>query len=276
MDLPYDAFKLLVTDDEVHAGELSTYLDKINNERKGVVASIVKEIKKNIKALDDLDNVIVMGNPDWKPALLGLVANSIAEEYDKPVFLWGRDGGDVLKGSCRSDGKVNLVSMMEMVKESFIGFGGHAYAGGFSIKTEDVHTLGKVLSDVYEKAKKYHADNVEEIFIDKHLEVDDVSWNTYSVVEKFAPFGVGNPKPLFLFNSILIDEVNHFGKEKNHLKLEFKKNNGKVVSAIAFFKTNESFEKALEKGERINLVATMEKSMFRNFPKLRLRIVDII
>jgi single-stranded-DNA-specific exonuclease len=108
------------------------------------------------------------------------------------------------------------------------------------------------------------------------LEINDISWNTYSVIEKFAPFGAGNPKPLFLFNSILIDQVNHFGKEKNHLKLEFKKSDGKIISAIAFFKTSESFNKILEKGERINLVATMEKSMFRNFPELRLRIVDVI
>ncbi|MBT3282875.1 single-stranded-DNA-specific exonuclease RecJ [bacterium] len=276
MDLPYDAFKLLVTDDEVQADELSTYLNKINDERKGVVASIVKEVKKKIKALDKLSNVIVMGNPDWRPALLGLVANSIAEEYEKPVFLWGRDNGDVLKGSCRSDGNVSLVKMMELVGDTFVGFGGHSYAGGFSIKTENVHTLGETLSNVYEEARKHHGENKENTFIDKYLEVDDVSWNTYSIIEKFAPFGMGNPKPLFLFNSILIDQVSHFGKEKNHLKLEFKKSNGKMISAIAFFKTSESFDKVLGKGESINLVATMEKSMFRNFPELRLRIVDVI
>ena len=276
MDLPYDAFKLLVTDDEVHAGELSTYLDKINNERKAIVASIVKEIKKKIKNISEPKSVIVMGNPDWKPALLGLVANSIAEEYDKPVFLWGRDGGDMLKGSCRSDGNINLVNMMELAQDVFIGFGGHAYAGGFSVTVEKVHTLEEVLNNLYEQAKANHNDDSQLVYIDKTLDIDDVSWNTYSTIEKFAPFGVGNPKPLFLFNSILIDEVNHFGKEKNHLKLEFKKSDGKIVSAIAFFKTNESFEKALEKGERINLVATIEKSMFRNFPELRLRIVDVI
>lgn len=276
MDLPYDAFKLLVTDDEVHADELSTYLNKINDERKGIVAGIVKEIKKKIKASGDPKDVIVMGNPNWKPALLGLVANSIAEEYNRTVFLWGRDSGDILKGSCRSDGSVNLVNMMELAKDIFVGFGGHSYAGGFSIKTEDVHTLEQTLNDIYEEARKSHTDNPDEMFIDKHLEVDDINWSTYSVIEKFAPFGVGNPKPLFLFNSILIEQVSHFGKEKNHLKLEFKKSNSKTISAIAFFKTNESFKASLEKGERINLVATMEKSMFRNFPELRLRIVDVI
>ena len=166
--------------------------------------------------------------------------------------------------------------MMEIVKETFVGFGGHVYAGGFSIKTENVHTLEQTLSESYEEAKKYHEDNSEEVFIDKNLSVDDVDWNTYKTIEQLAPFGVGNLKPLFLFDNIEIHQVNHFGKEKNHLKLEFKKSNGKIIPAIAFFKNSESFDASLEKGEKINLVATMEKSMFRNFPELRLRIVDII
>ncbi|MDP7466373.1 MAG: single-stranded-DNA-specific exonuclease RecJ [Candidatus Pacebacteria bacterium] len=276
MDLPYDAFKLLVTDDEIKADELSTYLNKINDERKGIVAGIVKEIKKRIAGLSELKEVIVMGNPNWRPAFLGLAANSIVEEYDRPVFLWGRESGDVLKGSCRSDGSVNLVNMMEMVKGAFIAFGGHAYSGGFSITNENIHTLEQTLSESYEEAKKHHEDNGEEMFIDKSLDIDDVSWDTYKTIEQLAPFGIGNPKPLFLFNDIEMHQVSHFGKEKNHLKLEFKKSDGKVISSIAFFKNSKSFDKSLEKGEKINLVATMEKSMFRNFPELRLRIVDVV
>lgn len=276
MDKPYDAFKLLVTDDEIQADELCTYLNKINDERKGIVAGIVKEIKKRIAGLSELKEVIVMGSPNWRPALLGLAANSIVDEYDRPVFLWGRGNDDALKGSCRSDGSVNLVNMMEMVKETFIAFGGHPYSGGFSITNENIHTLEQTLGSAYEEAKKRHEDNSEEIFIDKNLSIDDVSWNTYRTIEKLAPFGVGNPKPLFLFNALEIYQVNHFGKEKNHLKLEFKKGDGKIIPAIAFFKNSESFETNLKKDGKINLVATIEKSMFRNFPELRLRIVDVI
>lgn len=276
MDLPYDAFKLLVTDDEIKADELSTYLNKINDERKGIVAGIVKEIKKRISGLSELKDVIVMGNPNWRPALLGLAANSIVEEYDRPVFLWGRENDGLLKGSCRSDGSVNLVNMMEMVKDAFIAFGGHAYSGGFSITNENIHTLEKTLSGSYEEAKKHHEDNGEEMFIDKKINVDDVNWDTYKTIEKLAPFGYGNPKPLFLFEDALIENVEHFGKEKNHLKLEFKKSDGKIISSIAFFKNSGSFSKVLEKGSKIDLVATMEKSTFRNYPELRLRIVDVI
>ena len=164
-----------------------------------------------------------MGNPNWKPALLGLVANSIAEEYDKSVFLWGRDGGDILKGSCRSNGTVNLVNMMKIAKDTFIEYGGHSYAGGFSITTKNVHTLEQTLNSLYKKAVANYDNDSELIHIDKTLEIDDVNWNTYKTIEQLAPYGIGNPKPLFLFNDIEVYRVSHFGKEKNHLKFEFKK-----------------------------------------------------
>lgn len=276
MARPEGAFHLFTTDDKINADELSAYLNKANDERKGIVSGIVKEIKRRIAGLSELKEVIVMGNPNWKPAFLGLAANSIVEEYDRPVFLWGRDGGGLLKGSCRSNGSVNLVYMMEMVKETFIGFGGHAYSGGFSVTNEKVHTLEQILNDTYKRAKKCHQDNCCEMFIDMNLDINDVNWDTYKIIEQLAPFGTGNPKPLFLFDGVEIANVKHFGKEKNHLQLDFEKNNGKIVSGIAFFKNSGSFDISLEKGKRISFVAAIEKSMFRNFPELRLRIADIM
>ena len=66
-----------------------------------------------------------------------------------------------------------------------------------------------------------------------------------------------------------------FGKEKNHLELKFKNSRDKDVTAIVFFQTGEKFPVSIKEGSSINLVATLEKSEFRNFPELRLRIVDI-
>ena len=107
MGIPLDAFKLLSTTDEAEAGVLAEHLNNKNDERKGLVASMVKEIKKKIKErYEDTDiemhRVIVLGNPEWKPSLLGLVASSFSDEHDRPVFLWGREGGDdssIIKGN---------------------------------------------------------------------------------------------------------------------------------------------------------------------------------
>lgn len=272
MGHPIEAFKLLITEDITEAETLSDYLQELNNERKGIVASMVKEIKKKINNFDEEKEVIVLGNPDWSPALLGLVANSILEKYNKPVFLWGKKGGKTIKGSCRSDGSVDVVELMASVRELFIDAGGHSFAGGFSVIPDKIHNFEKEIISAYKKLK---IKIKKEIFIDKKLSIDDVSWDTYKIVEQFAPFGEENPKPTFLFEDIVVDGIKHFGKEQNHLQLEFKKNDGKLATAIGFFKTQNDFGKKIEKGNKINLIASLEKSMFRNFPELRMRIVDI-
>ena len=282
MGVPLDAFRLLSTKDEVQAGILSDHLSKINDERKGIVAAYVKEIKKIVtRRLETgtMPKVLVVGNPDWKPSLLGLAANTLKDEYGCPVFLWGREDGSVIKGSCRSGGP-SVVDIMTTAKDVFIAYGGHTMSGGFSVSHEKIHTLEEALSAAYDVL--YGGSNTdtaatsrEGVVIDKKLSLNDVHWNTYKIIEQLAPFGVGNPKPLFLFERIVIVATKVFGKQKNHLELQFTNGLGKKVSAILFFASGELSEK-LSAGRVIDLVATFEKSMFKNYPELRLRVVDII
>ncbi|MEQ1561748.1 MAG: DHHA1 domain-containing protein, partial [Nitrospira sp.] len=279
MGIPRDAFTLMSTTDEVEAGVLAEHLNNKNDERKGVVGSMVREIKKRLEERDeDMRHVFVFGNPEWKPSLLGLVANSFSDEHGRPVFFWGREGaseGDmIIKGSCRAGGDTDVVALMEKCKDVFADYGGHKGAGGFSVLQENIHTLEDKLNEAYLELVKEHK-ITPDVLLDKKLSLDDVSWATYSHVEKFAPFGLDNPKPLFLFENIKVSNMKLFGKEANHLELKFKNSAGKDVTAIAFFSTGEKFSVSVETGSSINLVATLEKSVFRNFPELRLRIVDV-
>jgi single-stranded-DNA-specific exonuclease len=278
MGVPMDAFRLLATDDEDEAHKYTEHLDKINNERKGVVASIVKEVKKIIKERhrEKPREVIVVGNPEWKPSLLGLVANTCAEEFGKPAFLWGRDGDGVIKGSCRSGGTVSVVEIMNKVENGImIQYGGHFASGGFSVSNDGIHYLDEYLNKAFELLKKSNVPK-EPTYIDLEISLDDVNWDIYRQIEKLAPFGVGNPKPTFLLRGIKIMEIKEFGKEKNHLSLGFQKSTGGVVNAMGFFIGKDSFLQELKIGKSIDLVATMEKSMFGGRVELRLRIVDIL
>jgi len=278
MGVPMDAFHLLSTNDESEAEKYADHLDHINNERKGIVASLVKEAKKNIikRYGDKPEKLIVLGNPLWKPALLGLAANTCAEEFSTAVFLWGKDGDNVIKGSCRAAGQVHLLELMQKVPEgNFLQFGGHAESGGFSVHPDAIHTLEDKLNEVFIEIKKEAKDeNIEHI--DWEFNIEDINFDTYKILERIAPFGIGNEKPLFMFNNMIIMDIKHFGKEKNHLELIFKKSNGANVSAICFFTTSDSFKKKLSKGLNVSLVGNLEKSMFRGRPELRIRIVDVI
>ncbi len=277
MGIPRDAFTLLSTIDEVEAGMLAEHLNNKNDERKGVVGSMVKEIKKKLLDRDEeMKHVLVFGNPEWKPSLLGLVANSFSDEHNRPVFFWGREGGEegLLKGSCRAGGDTDVVELMEKAKDVFVDYGGHKGAGGFSVLQENIHTLEDRLNAAFRDLIKENKITPDTL-LDQKLSLSDVNWNTYIQIEKFAPFGLANPKPLFLFENIKVSAMKLFGKEQNHLELKFQNGGGKEITAIAFFCTSDNFSRPIKVGNNINLVATMEKSQFRNYPELRLRIVDI-
>jgi single-stranded-DNA-specific exonuclease len=275
IDHPLRAFELLATDSPADAEHLAEHLDTINDKRKGHVASMMRQAHKRLSE-KELRDVIVIGDPSWLPGVLGLVASKLVEEYNRPAFVWGYDSEGKIKGSYRGNNTISILELLRKTGEdTFVQFGGHAQAGGFSVLHEHIHTLEDVLSELFAK----HGGDASEhsVFVDSSLALSDVTWNTYAQIEKLAPFGVGNEKPIFVFENITLNQVALFGKEQNHLRLECVGQTGERVSAIGFFMTTETFPNVtLGVNETITLIATMEKSMFRNYPELRLRIENIL
>jgi single-stranded-DNA-specific exonuclease len=278
---PIDAFKLLSTTSETEAREMVNHLNGVNDDRKVQVAHIVKEMKKKIEERGLADkNIIVIGSPDWKPPVLGLVATNIVRDYGKSVFLWGRSDEGVIKGSCRSAEGVDIVKIMSSVpKDVFINFGGHTASGGYAVSDDHIHMFEEYLLKAYEQT---HTSNEGvtsvDVFLDKVLDPAEVGRNLWSDIEKMSPFGEANPKPLFILKSIVLQDIKLFGKKKEHIEIILQNPlTGKSTKAIKFFAGDDKvfMEKALV-GNTKDVVAHMEKSMFKSYPEYRLRIVDII
>ena len=275
MDSPYRAYELLATEDEVEAGELADHLSKINDERKNIVTQIMREVHKKFEKRE-LREVIVLGNPTWRVGVLGLVAGKILDQHDRPVFVWGKDENNCIKGSCRSDGSVSVVELMTATRESFVDFGGHELAGGFTVASDKVHFLEEALSVSYAKIKREKINN--DLNHDISTDLNAVSMKNWREIEKLAPFGLGNHKPTFLFEGVKIEKIKKFGKNGSgeHLEIIFSDASGKIVPAVAFFSGHESFSTLLEEGKSVKLLATFDLSRFRGREELRLRITDIL
>ncbi|NCN52589.1 single-stranded-DNA-specific exonuclease RecJ [Candidatus Parcubacteria bacterium] len=275
MDDPEDAFHMLATRDEAEAGARVSHLEKLNNERRGVVAAMTKEAKKRMKLIEDIPNVIVVGNPDWRPSLVGLAANSLAETYNRPVFVWGRDGQGIIKGSCRSGGEVSVVDLMREAEGAFVEAGGHHGAGGFTVEEHAVHTLGEMLEAAYLRTIEAKEDTPNEIFFDTDVTLGDVNYALQKTLARLAPYGEGNAKPLFRFLDVVPSKVDIFGKTKEHTKMIFEREAG-PLEAIMFFKKPEDFTVVPEAGKAHTLIAHIEESFFMGRKSTRLRIVDIL
>jgi len=268
---PIDAFHMLASRNPVQAMGQAEALYALNTERKIQVKTMIQEAHAMVGARE-LGAVLVVGRQEWKPGLLGLAASSLAEHYERPTFVWGREGSTEVKGSCRSDGRVNMVDLMVAAGDVFVDRGGHAFAGGFSCADEQLERLESALAVAHASLAQPDVDmGCPSLIADKKVEIDEVTWKMYDEVTALAPFGVGNEKPLFLLENVPVAAVRMFGKEKNHLQLNLQKSDRGIVPAIKFF-TKQSPVRA---GERVSLLAHLEKSTFGYKPELRLRIVDI-
>ncbi|MCF7844054.1 single-stranded-DNA-specific exonuclease RecJ [Candidatus Gracilibacteria bacterium] len=275
---PIQAHNMLFEKDNVASQKYVDDLEALNVERKQGVKDITEGIDFDHSVYDS--SVIVVGDLSWGPGILGLIAQKIIDETGKPTFVYGQgDDKTSVKGSCRSRGDVHVVELMTRCIELFPGVithaGGHEQAGGFSCALDRVGELSDALNESLKhvEIKELGSDVT---VVHASLNLNDVNLITHNAINVLAPFGVGNPKPLFAFKDVLPLSVRWFGKKGEHLEVIYPKgDNSKFdeVKAIIFFATKELEEKAKKKH---TLLAHIEKSVWRGKTELRLRIKEIV
>jgi single-stranded-DNA-specific exonuclease len=273
---PRDAFRLFTTTDEAEAEAIAKSPEAANRGRRSAAAAITRAAHAKLAdraASGALPSVIALGDPDWRPALLGLVANGLMEEYGRPVFLWGREGNDALKGSCRSS-TVHVVELMQAT-DAFSEFGGHAMSGGYTLKSEAVFDFEERLARGF-AALPPQAEDDAAVLADAELTPEEATSSFLARVEKLAPYGQENPKPAFLIRDARVREVSWFGKSSEHLKIRIARDFD-LLEGVAFFAKRELGPRALElkSGQAVSVLANLEKDQFTRGQPVRLRILAI-
>ena len=199
----------------------------------------------------------------------------------------------MIKGSCRSEGRTSVVELMRALPTGVLThFGGHKHSGGFAVSNEEIHYFEQKMVVAMDKI---HSDNLilngptvieETNNIDAELSIEEISTQLFDSINLLAPFGMGNAKPVFIFKNVKPSSVRKFGKASEHIEFAFNRVVGGRVSAISFFGVEENWAKDASTGAlnngifspnvTIDLVATLEKSMYRGRAELRLRVVDVI
>lgn len=268
---PMQAHLMLYEKDKEKAEGYAYKLEELNMQRKAEVKDIVDGISFDHEVYSD--DVVVVGDVSWGPGILGLIAQKIIDETGKPVFVYGQgENKGELKGSCRSLGDVHVVDLMAHVgHDIFLGWGGHEGAGGFSLSVERLPLLRNALNEAFNHIEKKEIKK-EAKEVDMNLTLDDVNETIYSAIAPLAPFGEGNPKPLFAFSGVEAVAAKWFGKKGEHFEIIYGNVSGVRVKAIQFF-ADKSIEEKAKKPHTLH--AHFEKSYFGMRPELRLRIVDI-
>ncbi len=269
---PRDAFELFTTTDISRADVLAKELEKLNRSRRAQAAAITRAVHERLAERTELPEVIAMGDPDWRPGLLGLVANTIAEEFERPVFLWGREGGTTLKGSCRAGRPgVSVVELINKTPDTFVQGGGHAASGGFTVRDDMVFFLEERLSKTCQELGSAEEVGIE-ARADSVLALSEATHELLAKLSRLAPFGMGNERPVFAFREVSITKVSWFGKAEEHLKLSFGE-----VEAISFYAKRSlgGKSKGLASGSQVTILANLERDQFSRGQPVRLRLLAV-
>lgn len=228
--------RLLSTDDPLEARALAEELDSLNTERKAVEAAVVEEAAAMLERGSNFNPdapVIVVAGDDWHPGVIGIVAGRLRERYRKPVVVIGVDrAANVGKGSGRSQPGVNLGKAIQAAFESglLMAGGGHAMAAGLSIRPEMIPEFRAFLEE--RLAGEMEAVGVEAVEVDALLQPRAASRALLDDFQRLAPFGPGNPEPLFALTQVRPERVSAL--KGGHVRMDLVGPTGDRLKAISW------------------------------------------
>ena len=263
MDTPMWAMQTLLADGAA-AQKFANKLEELNRDRQSLTSKIFDEA---LLKINTEDVIIIAEGEGWSSGLVGLIAGKIQEKFSKPTLILD-DRGDHLIGSARSVTGFNIIEAINAAKALLEHFGGHEMAAGFKLKKSNYSDFKKILTEC---AKNHFAQNpnTNKLELETELFAEDLSIESSEKIESFAPFGIGNSKPVFLLQNAEIFNLRSIGKNAEHLKFSIKSHN-KIFSAIAF----RMAENAQELQNSKKLAIQLEKNEWQNRVELQIKLVD--
>ncbi|MEK9177291.1 MAG: hypothetical protein AAB923_03265, partial [Patescibacteria group bacterium] len=177
-------------------------------------------------------------------------------------------------------GSVNIVNLMESARDVFADFGGHELSGGYSISPEHIHKLGPRLEEALQLTVVSGAPTRGRSRREPEglLTLTEMNEAADEALRELAPFGEGNPKPLFRFAHVRVEKFFRFGAHKEHAKLVLSDDSGEAREAISFFISRAPFREAFEllsPGDMVTVDGSLERSHFGGRKELRFRIANL-
>lgn len=280
MDHANVAFALLMSEDEHEAENLAWALNQNNLDRQKLTENLVAQAIKQVKETDQENNsaIFILGE-GWPTGILGLIAGRLKDMYYKPAIVMGLNRGEIT-ASGRSISEFNMVAAIQNNSEFFAKFGGHPQACGFTLKSLDVlEAFKKRFNEVAAEQTK-EVELVPQINIDTEIDLDDINWTLYDLLQKFEPFGMNNEEPKYVARGLTITGITPVGQDGKHLKLMLKHNSQVVRKTIGFGlgdinRHKDDWKNNLHLGDKIDMAFSIEANEWNGNRELQMTISDI-
>lgn len=232
LDCAQKGVEILLCNDEAECDRMAQELSAENEERQQIEKDILAEAIQTIEDNHLMDNhIIVVHGEGWHGGVIGIVASRIVEKYYRPTIVITVEDG-VGKGSCRSIDGINMYEALSSAEDLLVRFGGHKQAAGLTIEACNLDAFAVRLNQYGEKYAK------EDIWrplikIDATLEAKQIDEQMIDSLAVLEPFGMGNPRPVFLCERMQIRTIQRIGREKQTVKMRLECQ-GVQLDAIAW------------------------------------------
>jgi len=281
MDHANAAFALLMANDAVEAKKLAEQLNKNNIDRQKLTEQIVSAAREQIVSQkQNVNPILFVYDEKWTTGILGLVAGKLKDEFYKPVLAMGKSADGEIVGSGRSINEFNIIETLQNNPQFFLKFGGHPQACGFSLKSLEIMEEFKTAFITIANKKLTDVDLSPQIDIDAEVNLEDVNWKLFDLLQKFEPFGMDNEEPTYAAKNLTLVNVDPVGQDGRHLRLNVKHKTHMVRKTIAFGfgdvnKHPTNWRETLKPGDKIDLAFTVDVNEWNGNRELELKIKDI-
>jgi single-stranded-DNA-specific exonuclease len=275
MSTPDLATRLLLANDETMAEEaraLAEQLDGENVRRQQEEATTVAAAKKIVTTDPDIGarSVLVVAGEGWHRGVIGIVASKLVDAFHRPAIVLSIEDG-VAHGSCRSIPPFDMLGALERCSHLLLRFGGHRQAAGFSLEADRIKELRAAVNAVADETLGPE-DLMPRLRIDGDLGFRAITGGVSAGVAALAPFGAGNPRPVFAARGVEIVDGPRKLKER-HLKMALKQD-GRIFRAVAW-RSAEHHDYLTENKTALDVAFSLEQNQYNGETYTELTLADV-
>ena len=260
------SYQLLITDSTEEARQLNLWLEQKNTERQRLTSEVISKAREQILA-EGVSPILLASDEEYPAGVIGLAAGRLREEFYRPAVVV-KTGKQTSTGSCRSIPEFNITQALKQCQSLLSHFGGHPQAAGFTLPTRNLPRLKEALLRIA-ATKLAGVDLRPHLDIDAEVTLPKLTGDTFSSLQKLAPFGKGNPAPTFISRKVEVIDLRVIGSTGAHLKLKLRQD-GTTWDGIAFHAGNCSKGVA----SPLDIVYNLEVDSWYGAERLRLNILD--
>ncbi|NOR15397.1 MAG: single-stranded-DNA-specific exonuclease RecJ, partial [Candidatus Aminicenantes bacterium] len=265
------AVSLFFTESNEEIKRIAQAMNDLNLQRQSLERRIFEEALQFVQenSLDKRYKFLILGCEGWHRGVIGIVASKLKDLFHRPVIMFAYENGRAY-GSGRSIREFPLIDCLNALSRHFLNYGGHPMAVGCELDCENMKPF-KQAANAYVEDKITEENLRRKIRIDSALEFNEIDEQMLHYLSLMSPFGVGNPKPVFVTEGVEVTAEPRVLKNR-HLKL-FVKKDSRVFEALGWGKAG--CAESIRRGGRVDLAYALQVSEYLGEERLQLILEDV-